>query len=557
MAFGKYILSAVISGALFTSTAAAADDFSDMGSNFWAGSEIEYLAEEGIISGYEDGTFRPGEPVTRSQAASMITEAFHLETTDRPEADFTDIGPGYYAYETAAAVQDEGIINGNNGRFMPNDFLTRGQMAAVLNRASEEIAYEGNQTSFEDMEDGDVFYEDVQAIASHDITTGYADGTFGPNDDTTRAQFSVFLARALDDSPVTEDESNNPEPESDSTELEAHFIDVGQGDSIFVEYPNGKNMLVDGGKRAAGEKVVSYLENEGVSTIDHLISTHPDADHIGGLIQVLEEMEVNHVLTSGKDHTTQTYDDYRSHLSQEGLSYNTPAEGETLGIGSDVTTKVLNTAPSSSNNNEASVVLKLTYGENDLLLTGDAGVEQEQNMMNEFDVEAEILKAAHHGSDSSSSTAFLEEVDPEAAVLSYGEENRYDHPASSVVTNLRNDNADIYSTAAEGDVVFSITEGNYEVTASPWEGSGNKDDTEPAPTPEPTPEPEEQQGTVNVNTAGYEELQNITGVGPAIAENIINYRDANGPFETMEELDNVSYIGPATIEEMRPDVTLG
>ncbi|MGY4689378.1 S-layer homology domain-containing protein [Salibacterium sp. K-3] len=556
MKIGKYIGAVLLSGALQVSHAAAAEDFSDVGSEFWAGSEIEYLAEEGIISGYEDGTFRPNEPVKRSQAASMIVEAFNVETENRPASGFTDIDPDYFAYEVAAAVQDEGIINGNNGRFMPNDALTRGQMAAVLNRASDHIAYEGNKASFDDMSHGDVFYPDVQAIASHRITTGYADGTFGPNDETTRAQFSVFLARALDESYGSEEGNDAPAQNPGSAEMEAHFIDVGQGDSIFIEYPNGETMLVDGGRRSAGDKVVSYLANEGVSTIDHLVSTHPDADHIGGLIEVLDELEVNHVMTSGKSHTTDTYEDYRSHLRQEGLSYNnSPSEGETLGIGADVTTKVLHTAPASEDNNKASIVLKFTYGESDMLLTGDAGVEQEQEMIQRFDVEADILKAAHHGSDSSTSTAFMQEVDPEAAVLSYGKDNRYDHPDSSVVDTIRGQDTDIYSTAEEGDIVFSMTEGGYEVSASPWEGEGSPADPEPAP--EPDPEPEEPQGAVNVNTAGYEELQDITGVGPAIAENIINYRNANGPFETVEELDNVSYIGPATIEEMRPDITLG
>ncbi|SFP19517.1 S-layer homology domain-containing protein [Salibacterium halotolerans] len=554
----KYIFSTMLVGSVLTPSIFAAEgNFSDVDANFWAEAEIEYLAEEGIISGYDDGTFKPNEPVKRSQAASMIVEAFDLQTEDRPAADFTDIDQNYFAYDVAATVQDENIIGGNDGRFMPNDALTRGQMAAVLNRASSDVTSEGDQVSFEDMSQGDAFYNDVQAIAAHDITTGYSDGTFGPNDETTRAQFSVFLARTLDESFIS-DESDAPAQEPSSGKLEAHFIDVGQGDSIFVEYPNDQTMLVDGGTKSDGEKVVSYLLDEGVSSIDYLVSTHPDADHIGGLTTVLEELEVNNALGSGKTHTTETYDEYVSLVEQEGLSLSTPTEGATLGIDSAVTTKVLNVEPSSSDNNEASVVLKLSYGESDVLLTGDAGVEQEQDMVNEYNVEADILKAGHHGSNTSSSAPFIEEVDPEATILSYGEDNQHGHPVESVVDRLRNAGSDIYSTAEEGDIVFSITEGDYTVTASPWEGDGTPTDAqpEPEPTPQPDPEPEEPQGQINVNTAGYEELQEITGVGPTIAENIMNYREANGPFESIEELDNVSYIGPATIDEMRPDVTL-
>ncbi|MGY4689607.1 S-layer homology domain-containing protein [Salibacterium sp. K-3] len=182
---------------IMPSAASAAPSFHDVGEDFWAENEISFLAEEGIISGYEDGGFHPNDPVKRSQAAAMIVEALDLETGDRPAPDFSDITEYFHAYEEAAAVKDEGIITGSEGAFLPNDPLTRGQMAAVLNRSFAFSDGEGSDY-FRDVEDGDVFYHDIQAIAQADITTGYQDGTYGPNEDVTRAQFSVFLARALE-----------------------------------------------------------------------------------------------------------------------------------------------------------------------------------------------------------------------------------------------------------------------------------------------------------------------------------------------------------------------
>ncbi|SFP81792.1 S-layer homology domain-containing protein [Salibacterium halotolerans] len=189
----------VLAAVLFMSSTGAvfAQSFNDVSQNFWAESEISYLSNQGIISGYGDGSFHPNEQVKRSQAAAMIVEALDLETGSRPNPGFSDITSDFHAYAEAAAVKDEGIITGSDGAFLPNDALTRGQMAAVLNRSFSFSDGEGSNY-FRDVEEGDVFFHDIQAIAQADITTGYQDGTYGPNEDVTRAQFSVFLARALE-----------------------------------------------------------------------------------------------------------------------------------------------------------------------------------------------------------------------------------------------------------------------------------------------------------------------------------------------------------------------
>ncbi|MGY4688371.1 S-layer homology domain-containing protein [Salibacterium sp. K-3] len=183
----------------------ANENFSDVDSDFWAENEITYLTGEGVISGYSNGEFRPGNDVTRSQAALMIAASLNLETGDRPDPGFEDVDASSHAYEAIAAVADEGIINGDDGAFMPNDPLTRGQMAAVLTRAYN-LSADGDTRDFADIDEDYIFYHDIQALAGSNITTGYAeDNTFRPGESTTRAQFSVFTARAMN-------EEYRPEP---------------------------------------------------------------------------------------------------------------------------------------------------------------------------------------------------------------------------------------------------------------------------------------------------------------------------------------------------------
>ncbi|MFC7063792.1 helix-hairpin-helix domain-containing protein [Halobacillus seohaensis] len=289
------------------------------------------------------------------------------------------------------------------------------------------------------------------------------------------------------------------------------------------------------------------IKAAGIEEIHTMVATHPDADHIGGLVDVLEEIKVNHVVDSGKEHTTQTYMDYLSLIDQKNKPFDVAEQGSNLNVGDHVKLKVINAMNSSSDLNESSIALKLSHEYIDFMLTGDASTENESSMLQNYDVEAEILKVGHHGSSTSTSQAFMDQVDSELGILSYGE-NGYGHPDPNVVKRLQDAGASLYSTFESGDILVSTDGSSYDVSANTWEGNDSSSDPE-------LDEPEGQY-PINVNTADYETLQLITGVGTTIANNIIDYRNANGPFQTIEELDNVSYIGPATIEEMRPDITL-
>ncbi|WP_391369472.1 ComEC/Rec2 family competence protein [Lysinibacillus sp. KU-BSD001] len=207
--------------------------------------------------------------------------------------------------------------------------------------------------------------------------------------------------------------------------MQVHFIDVGQGDSILIQSPNGKTMLIDGGTRGAGDDVVTYLKSLGISTFDYVVATHPDADHIGGLIDVFAAFHVHHFVNSGKDHTSETYADLLEAAVNEGSAYIEPNQGDSIALDNAVNIQVLYANKNASDNNDASLVLKLTYGNVSFMLMGDASKEIETQIAATYDVSAQILKAGHHGSNTSSGLNFMQQVNPKAVILSYGKDNSY------------------------------------------------------------------------------------------------------------------------------------
>ncbi|MFD4492348.1 MBL fold metallo-hydrolase [Lysinibacillus fusiformis] len=245
-------------------------------------------------------------------------------------------------------------------------------------------------------------------------------------------------------------------------EMRVHFIDVGQGDSILIESPNGKTMLIDGGVKGAGQQVVSYLKELGVNKLDQVVATHPDADHIGGLIPVLQTIPIEQFYDSGKVHTSQTFEEMLMAIDQKNIPYYVPKTGDLIEFDKDVTVEVLNANEHATDNNDASIVLKVVYGNVSFLLTGDAGIALEKEMM-QNDVTATILKAGHHGSNTSSSEEFIRAVKPEVTILSYGEDNKYGHPHAEVVDRLQAMGSNIYATAESGTIIVATDGVNYTV----------------------------------------------------------------------------------------------
>jgi competence protein ComEC len=450
--------------------------------------EVGFLTGREIIKGYNN-RFRPNDPIKRIQAVQMILREKKVSLTGAPNPGLTDMKPGDYGYEEVAKAIEMGFIGGKTDPktgqkyFDPFGTLTRAQMSKVLSIAyGLSGVYPGD---FKDVPKGDWAHEYVEALAKNNITTGYPGNLFKPNQALTRQHFAVFMARMLND-------EFKPLPD-----FQVHFLDVGQGDSILVLFPDGKKMLVDGGKRDMGNLVVKYLKEQGVKSLDLVLNTHPDADHLGGLIEVLENIPVKSVLDSGKTHTTIVYSDYLRLIKEKDIKFNVAKEGQLLDLDKRVKVEVLNSGDSHEDLNEASIVLKLSMGTIDFLLTGDAGINEETHMYQTYNVEAEILKAGHHGSNTSTSALFLNEVKPKVAILSYGLTNSYGHPHKEVVDRLHQWGTNIFSTAQSGTILVKTNGSTYDVLASPWEyaektkedegGQNNKPTPAPAPAPNPSP----------------------------------------------------------------------
>lgn len=221
-------------------------------------------------------------------------------------------------------------------------------------------------------------------------------------------------------------------------ELKLHFLDVGQGDATLIQFPSGKWMLIDGGERHQGEKVVTMLQEAGVKEIDILVATHPDSDHIGGLPQVIQSIPVKSVYAPKVGHTTKTYQDFLLAVQEQGLKIKTAKGGIELEVGEGAKAYFVGPVKeySERDKNSWSAVISIIHGENTFLLTGDATVESEEDMMEDGQtLRAKVLKVGHHGSDTSTGKRFLEEVQPEIAVISLGE-NSYGHPSPEVLQRL-------------------------------------------------------------------------------------------------------------------------
>ncbi|RSL29558.1 S-layer homology domain-containing protein [Salibacterium salarium] len=187
-------------------TAGAQSSFSDIGENFWAKDAINQLGESGVVTGYDNGEFRPNEDITRGQAALMLAEAMDLNTEDRPDPGFTDVDSDDDKYASIAAIADEGIITGYDDEFKSNEPLTRAQMAKVL---AEAYDLSGNgESDFSDISTDYWAYDHIDALVANGIATGYEDDSYRPSETTTRAQFATFIDNSMDN-----DSSPDPTPE--------------------------------------------------------------------------------------------------------------------------------------------------------------------------------------------------------------------------------------------------------------------------------------------------------------------------------------------------------
>ena len=285
---------------------------------------------------------------------------------------------------------------------------------------------------------------------------------------------------------------------STPNKMKVHFINVGQGDSTFIQLASGQKILIDAGTDQAGETVVAYLKSLGVTRLDYVIATHPDADHIGGIEDVLKAFEVDNFIDSGKVHTSKTYENMLEAIKEEGSHYVVPNTGQYIVNDSALQSylKIINANPNATETNDASLVVEAGYCSKDVLLMADASTTIEQNLLATNKVsQVEILKAGHHGSSSSSSLNFLNTVKPQTVILSYAKDNSYGHPHQTVLNNINTIGATMYATAQDGTIVVTADCNGYSVNGKQFNGQQAIAQT---PTTSTT-----QQSTGDVNSGTY------------------------------------------------------
>ena len=241
--------------------------------------------------------------------------------------------------------------------------------------------------------------------------------------------------------------------------LKVDFLDVSQGDSIYIEAPNGNNMLIDGG---LDRKVLSSLGSVlpfAHKNIDIVLATHPDADHIGGLPFVFDNYKVSSYIGNGAKSDSQVYKTLQNKVENEEAQKVVAQSGMRIildqdkNVVFDVLSPYMN-VQKVNDTNMGSIVGKLTYGSSTFMFTGDAPINVEQNLVKQFggDLESDVLKVGHHGSKTSSSEAFLKAVAPQFAVISVGAKNMYGHPHKEVIDLLNKLKIKILRTSDEGTI---------------------------------------------------------------------------------------------------------
>lgn len=258
---------------------------------------------------------------------------------------------------------------------------------------------------------------------------------------------SAILAGCISSRPV---ETLAADPEK----MEVHFLDVGQGNSTLITC-GGHAMLIDTGDDSKGTLIQNYLQKQKINTLDYLVLTHPDADHIGGAPVIITKFKIDKVFVSNFEKDNKTYQKLIQSLDDKRLKYTTPDVGTQYLLGTSTVTFL---APNGEydNPNDSSIALLVQNGENRFLFTGDAGEDAEEDILeNGLDISADVYLAGHHGSRTSTSEDFFEAVSPSCAVISCEEGNSYGHPHAQTLNTFRMNHVKVYRTDEDGTIIAS------------------------------------------------------------------------------------------------------
>lgn len=269
-------------------------------------------------------------------------------------------------------------------------------------------------------------------------------------------------------SEISQDEfEENLEQDNNTSQInliKLHYLDVGQGDSTFIELPNEKTMLIDAGQSSKGVTVSSYITDLGYSKIDYVIGTHPHADHIGGLAYIIDNFEIENIFLPKAESNSKTYENMLNTIIQNGLKITTAKSG--VNIVNDGILNINIIAPNGefSDLNNNSAVVKISYGNRKFLFMGDAEIKSENDITS--DVSADVIKVGHHGSDTSSGESFVNKVNAEYAIIMVGNYNQYNHPDETIIDRWISSGAKIYRTDVNGNIVVISDGYSLEINSS-------------------------------------------------------------------------------------------
>lgn len=268
---------------------------------------------------------------------------------------------------------------------------------------------------------------------------------------------------------VTQAESGSAVSAEHNGNLEVRYLDVGQGDSILIRIPNGANafvMLIDTGEQQYAQGLQDYLTELEIDRIDVLVNTHPHADHMGAMADIITEFEIGEIympmLTEEQVPTTRVYENLLDAILAKNITANPLYEGVYIDTPIDAQIEVYWPKQNSSDVkelNNVSGVMRLTYGNTSFLFTGDAEeLVEEELVSSDLDLSATVLKCGHHGSSTSTTNEFLQAVQPQLCVISCGADNRYGHPSEEVMKLLADYGCEVYRTDQQ-DTIIMVSDG--------------------------------------------------------------------------------------------------
>ena len=249
--------------------------------------------------------------------------------------------------------------------------------------------------------------------------------------------------------------------DNDNT-LKIYYLDVGQADSILID-SNNEYMLIDGGNNNDGPLLVKYFQELGIKDIKYIVGTHPHEDHIGGIDEVINNFNINQIFIPDAITTTKTFEDLLDSIEKKNLTFTVPTINNTYTLG-ETTIKIIYTGTDTSDLNNSSIIIKLTYKKTSYLFTGDATNITEKKILNK-DIKSDVLKIGHHGSKYSSTENFIKKVNPKYAIISVGKGNKYGHPNIETINLLNKYNIKTYRTDELGTILLTSDGNNIEITS--------------------------------------------------------------------------------------------